>query len=503
LLFFFIVVTVVLYTGPLLAYRWRASEADAAYLKRQAELKAEAEAADKRLAALNDRVNLVSLGFREVAKKVAPSVVNVSNEREVRAVDDAPLIKKSLPRFYDLEKDRTYEQVGVGSGIIVRPGIILTNDHVVRKAERLRVTFASGQWLTVSAENVATDPTTDLAIIRLPEPTPGQRQDYNFTAEFADSDKDVQVGDWVLAMGSPLGLKQTVTHGIVSAKGRLIALLDLVELIQTDAAINPGNSGGPLFDQLGRVAGINFAIASSTGVNEGIAFAIPSNVVKDICAQLIENGKVVRGDAGLELQEVPPEQARELKVADTGGVMVLDAIPNRGADNAGIKQGDVIIRYDGKPVGKVNGMKNLRQWILQTTPGKTVSFEVVRHGQSLTFEVPIGDLSENNKRVSGFIGVGLKEVSPEKARELNIVETGGVRVAEVVPRLAADKAGIKKDDIILRYDRKAVGKVDGMRNLRRWILKTTPGTIVEVEVLRQGGRLTLDVTIGKRPKELP
>src|SRR5262249_2401041 len=247
------------------------------------------------------------------------------------------------------------------------------------------------QFVIVNAENVATDPITDLAIVRLPEPTPGTRQDYNFTAEFADSDKDVQVGDWVLAIGSPLGLKQTVPHGIISAKGRLIGVIDLVELLQTDAAINPGNWGGPLFDQFGRIAGINVAIASETGGNQGIGFSIPSNTAKEICSQLIDNGKVVRGYVGVGLQEVSPEQAGELKVTDTGGVLVMEVIAGRAADNAGIKQGDVIIRYEGKAVGRANSMKNLRQWILQTPPGRTVSCEVLRRGEPVTLEITVGE----------------------------------------------------------------------------------------------------------------
>src|SRR5262249_40593506 len=159
----------------------------------------------------------------------------------------------------------------------------------------LRVTFASGRWaaVPVSSRTVATDPLTDLAVIRLPAASDaGLRHDFNVTAEFADSDKDVQVGDWVLAVGSPLGLKETVTAGIISAKGRILGMLDMVELLQTDAAINPGNSGGPLFDQHGRVAGINVAIASETGGNQGLGFAIPSNTAREIFAKLAEKGEV-------------------------------------------------------------------------------------------------------------------------------------------------------------------------------------------------------------------
>jgi len=239
-----------LYLAPTLAARWRQIEdqqaANAVYLKREAELKAESEAADRQLARLDNRLHLASLGFREVARRVAPLVVNISNEVE------APEHGKSPGRtFYDFRNDRVYLEQSEGSGILVKPGMILTNRHVVRDAQRLRISFPSGRWVTTDLEGVSSDPVTDLAVLRL-APSPGvtPQEDYAVLAEFADSDTDVQVGDWVLAVGSPFGLQQTVTAGIISAKGRVeLGILDQVELLQTDAAINPGNSGGPLFDQ--------------------------------------------------------------------------------------------------------------------------------------------------------------------------------------------------------------------------------------------------------------
>jgi serine protease Do len=382
-----------LFAGPFLVLRWRSAEAQAeaetAYLHRQAELRAESEAAEKNLDLMDRRVKLVSLGFREVARKVAPKVVNVSNEKEV-PLDAAHQFAKK-PLFYDSRKDKVYMEVGVGSGIIVKPGLVLTNNHVVKGAERLRVTFASGQWVTVGAESLAADPVTDLAVIRLPaDPGPGLRQDQDVTTEFADSDKDVQVGDWCLAVGSPLGLKQTVTAGIISAKGRLLGLLDLVELLQTDAAINPGNSGGPLFDQMGRLAGINVAIATETGVNQGIAFAIPSNTARDIFNQLVEKGEVVRGYVGIAMQDVPEDQVRRLGIGDTGGVVVGQVVPGQAADRAGIEVGDVIVRYNREPVGGGNPIKQLRKMVLETRPDTTVPVEIVRRGQRQTLEVTIG-----------------------------------------------------------------------------------------------------------------
>jgi S1-C subfamily serine protease len=378
---------VVLYVGPDLAVRWRILEdqaaANAAYLRREAELKAESAAAERNLADLDRRVQLVSLGFREVARKVAPVVVNISNEKEV------PEGVRGRT-FYDHETKRNYREQAEGSGLIVKPGLVLTNHHVVRDAQRLRVTFASGRWVTVLPEAVSSDADTDLAVVRLPPAGAVNEPDYSVTAEFADSDKDVQVGDWVLAAGSPFGLKQTVTAGIVSAKGRVeLGILDQVELIQTDAPINPGNSGGPLFDQRGRVLGINVAIASVNGSNQGIGFAIPSNAAREVLEQLVEKGEVVRGFLGIRLQEVPPGLERRLGVEETGGVFVVDVGPDSPADQVGLRRGDLVVRYNGEPVGTVNAVSQLRWRIARTAPETVVPLEVLRGRKRLKLEVTI------------------------------------------------------------------------------------------------------------------
>jgi S1-C subfamily serine protease len=377
-----------LHEAPEWSARWRQASdqaaADAAYLKRQATLKAEAEAADQRLNALDQRFNLVSLGFREVARKVAPLVVHIGNEVE---------IAEAIPgrTYYDFETGRYYLERAEGSGIIVKSGFVLTNEHVVKNAQRLRLTFASGRSVMAAPEMVATDKLTDLAVIRLP-PRPGAplRNDYEVTPEFADSDRDVEVGDWVLAAGSPFGLKQTLTAGIISAKGRVeLRILDQVELLQTDAAVNPGNSGGPLFDQRGRVVGVNVAIATERGHNEGVAFAIPSNTLQEVFEQLVTKGEVVRGFLGIEMQELPQGLEHRLGVDDTGGVVVYRVEPHYPADQAGLRKGDVIIRYDGQPVGNTNALNQLRRKIARTVPETTVAIEVMRGSQHLNLEATV------------------------------------------------------------------------------------------------------------------
>ncbi len=381
----------VIYAAPYLLVHWRLAEAqaeaEATYLKRRAELKAEAEHADQRLDILDKRVHLASLGFREVVRKVAPNVVNVANLREETNAD---LLGKR-PLIFDAQTERRYSQVGVGSGIIVRPGFILTNFHVVRQAQRLRLTFASGRSLGVDADAVAADPITDLAVIRLPaDPPANLKDDINVTTVFADSDKDVLVGDWALAVGSPLGLRQTVTQGVVSAKGRLLNMLDLVELLQTDAAINPGNSGGPLFDQHGRIMGINVAIASDNGGNQGIGFAIPSNTAKKIFEQLLTQGEVPRGYLGIGLEEVNGAQAKSLGLGQEGGILITQVQPEQAAAKAGLHPGDVIIRFNNESFMSGQAVRHFRQLVVDTDPSRELSLEILRNGQKQKFQLKAG-----------------------------------------------------------------------------------------------------------------
>ncbi|HMC64605.1 MAG TPA: trypsin-like peptidase domain-containing protein [Gemmataceae bacterium] len=381
------------YLGPYILMHWRMADAqadaEASYHRRRAELKAEAEAADQRLHELDKKVHLISLGFREVVKKVTPLVVNVGNYRDPHRAPDAFPARRNL--VYDPEKDAHYVQSGVGSGILVKPGYVLTNYHVVKNAERLRVTFASGQSYGLDPDAVAADPLTDLAVLKLGDHLPaGIRDDAKAQAVWADSEKDVQVGDWALAIGSPLGLRQTVTQGVISAKGRLLAMLDMVELLQTDAAINPGNSGGPLFDQYGRIAGINVAIASDNGANQGIGFAIPSNVAKKIFDELITKGEVVRGYLGIALEEVTPKQARALGLVDAGAVLVKEVMPEEAASKAGMHRGDVIVRFNNEALGKGQPSRHLRQLIFDTMPDTRVAVEVIRLGQRVTLTAQVG-----------------------------------------------------------------------------------------------------------------
>jgi S1-C subfamily serine protease len=392
-LFITSIVLLILYAAPYVLYHWRLvdarADADAFFMKRRAELKAEAEHADERLEALDKKVHVASLAFREVVRKVAPNVVHVANYREVKPGDLKALEKKKIV-IYDPDNDKKYVELGIGSGLIIKPGVILTNQHVIKGANRLRVSFASGQSIGVDMDAAVADGITDLAVVRLPDNLPaGLKEDAGHSAVFADSDKDVQVGDWALAIGSPHRLRQTVTHGVISAKGRLLPMLDLVELLQTDAAINPGNSGGPLFDQLGRVVGINVAIVSDNGGNQGLGFAIPSNTAKKIAEHLLTNGVVPRGYLGIAMEELPGPEAKALKI-DSGGVVVKEVVKGEAADKAGLKVGDVIVKVNKDALSRLQPMRHFRQLVVDIEPGNDVTLEVMREEERRTITVTVG-----------------------------------------------------------------------------------------------------------------
>jgi S1-C subfamily serine protease len=356
------------------------AEIDAFYAKRRAELKAESDTAREQIELLHAGVPALQFGFRQVVRKVAPTVVSLTNLREPGPKDDP----RSL--VFDPENEHRYRSVGSGSGLLLKSGYLLTNNHVVAKADRLRITFASGKILGVDGPSVSTDPYTDLAVVKLPT-NPEFAEEMKSVAEFADSDKDVEVGDWAIAVGSPLGLNKTVTVGVISAKGRLLSLLDTVELLQTDAAINPGNSGGPLFDLYGRVAGINVAIAAEGGMHQGIGFAIPSNVARKIADDLIAHGEVIRGYLGAALEDLPAARAKTLDVGS--GAVVTKLAPDDPADRAGIKLGDVIVKFGehelfGSPA------RRLRQLIVDTPPGQEVVVHLFHGTEPRDVTVKIG-----------------------------------------------------------------------------------------------------------------
>ncbi len=341
--------------------------------------------------------------------------------------------------------------MGQGSGFIISPdGYIMTNNHVVGDADQVTVTLLDGR--EYKADIIGTDPPTDVAIIKIDE------SDLPFL-RFNDSDK-LQVGDWVLAFGNPFGLSHTLTAGIVSAKGRSgIGLNDYENFIQTDAAINPGNSGGPLVDLDGRVIGMNTAIFSRSGGYMGIGFAIPINMAQRIREQLVASGSVTRGRLGVYIQDMTADLAESFDLEKGEGILVSRVIEDSPAQEAGLKQGDLILELDGRKVGKVADFRNRVSF---TPPGTKVKLLIRRDNRKQTLIAKIGTLETNadgrpaaTGRLSK-LGLSLQELNPDLAEKFGYQGQSGVLVTDVEPGSAAERAGLKRGDLIQEVNRKEV-----------------------------------------------
>ena len=323
-----------------------------------------------------------------IAKLLTPTVVHI---------DVTGTVMQSSYDFRDFfspPQKREYEVPvrALGSGVIIgEDGYIITNNHVVQNADTIEVELYDGSRKT--AKLVGRDPSTDLAVIRI-EPTPNMKY-----AKLGNSD-DIQVGEWVIAIGSPRGLDWTVTAGIVSAKNRrnigVLGPTGYEDFIQTDASINPGNSGGPLINLKGEVIGINSLIVSASRGSEGLGFAIPSNMVKAISESLIKYGKVIRGYMGVNIQDITPDMVKSLKLKENfKGVIVANVVPEGPAKRAGLQQGDILISYDGE---LIESSAQLRNRVASTSPGKQVKAEVLRDKKKLDITIRIGDLEKAQKQ---------------------------------------------------------------------------------------------------------
>jgi serine protease Do len=329
--------------------------------------------------------------FSQLAKMASPSVVNISAVRVSGKKDPLPFgdlfgednpLNEFFKRFFGDQMPREFKQSSLGSGFIIDTGgFILTNNHVVEKADEIQVTLSDGKRF--EAKVVGRDPKTDIALILIKAGTPLT------PLPLGDSDQ-TEVGEWVLAIGSPFGLGNTVTAGIVSAKYRKIGAGPYDNFIQTDASINPGNSGGPLLNSLGEVIGINTAIFSQSGGSIGIGFAIPINMAKELLPQL-KKGEVVRGWLGVSIQGVTPDLADKLGLAEAKGALVSEVTEGGPADKAGIVQGDVIISFGGKEIKK---MADLPYMVGATPVGQTVKVEIIRKGKNKVLKVKVGEMEK-------------------------------------------------------------------------------------------------------------
>ena len=396
--------------------------------------------------------------FAAIAKRTTPVVVNIftTSQRSGRPGSNDPL-EEFFSRFFGDTQPRENGPRSLGSGILIsKDGEVLTNYHVVRNAETIKVKLAD--QTEYEARLIGKDDRTDLALVKI------RRSGGNMPFARLGSSSQLEVGDWVMAIGNPFGLEHTVTAGIVSAKGRVIGAGPYDNFIQTDASINPGNSGGPLINALGEVVGVNSAIFSQGGGNIGIGFAIPIDLAKKIADQLRKNGRVVRGWLGIRAQDVSPQLASSLNLIRPAVdlAVVTEVAENSPAAEAGVKAGDVILEFNGKPVPKSHEFPSV---IADTPPGQKVSLKIIHEKKEQTIAVKIGELPEENDASQKLesrdpeIGVRVQRITPEAARRLGMSSTKGVLVMEVQPGSPAEQIGVEPADVIREVNQRPVNNV--------------------------------------------
>lgn len=429
-----------------------------------------AHAGDDENIALLDRS---AKAFSSVVKKAGPAVVHVGVEKSVKnSLQQGPMDFFNDPffeRFFgpqfrhpqQEDQPREFKQRAAGSGFIISPeGLILTNNHVVGDADSITIRLADEREF--KAKVIGTDPQSDVALIKI------DAKDLP-VLPLGDSDK-LEVGEWVIAIGSPFELNQTVTVGVVSAKGRSrMGISDYENFIQTDAAINPGNSGGPLLNIHGEVIGMNTAIFSRSGGYMGIGFAIPINMAQNIQEQLLKHGKVTRGWLGVVIQDVTDELAKSFSLANTHGVLISEVTPDSPADKAGLLQGDVIVKLNGTETKDVTVLRNK---VALIPPGTEINIELVRDGKTKKLTVTIGEQPENFGK-AGFtgddslhpMGLILQDLTKELAEQFNYAEDQGVLIADVEPESPADMAGLKAGQLIEEVNKNRIHNLQQLKKV--------------------------------------
>jgi Do/DeqQ family serine protease len=439
-------------------------------------------------------------GFVSVADRATPSVVNVSVKvkREARPESGAaPEMEERFREFFGPELFERFfrrraprdEGRAAGSGVLVDPrGYILTNNHVVENATAIEVRLSDDRKF--KATLVGRDGRTDLAVLRIENPA-GPLP----VADLGDSDR-LRVGQWAIAIGNPFGLDRTVTVGIISATGRThVGVATYEAFIQTDASINPGNSGGPLLNLDGRVVGINTAIVSS---GQGIGFAIPINLARDIMTQLINRGKVVRGWLGIAIQDLSPELAAGFGVKEDAGVLVADVKKDGPAAAAGLQPGDVIVEFGGSAIKDV---PDLQKRVAAIEPGRAAPVKVIREKKVVTLSVTVGeqptdDAMETAEDGDEILGLTVEPLTPESAQQNRLAARSGLLVTEVAPASAGAAAGIKPGDAILEVNRRPVSDAAAFRQA---VAGLKPGESVPVYLQRGGGANEYVVLTAPRP----
>jgi serine protease Do len=453
--------------------------------------------------------------FTGIAKQVAPSVVSISTTYGTKAVQVPNRRRRQQAQPEEGEpgeqgqggmNDFLYKFFGnpfgngpgqgqqrseaEGSGVVVdRAGYILTNNHVVDKADRIRVKF-HGDPTEYDAKLIGVDALTDLAVIRVTGKSGLE------PAKIGNSDA-VQVGDWAVAIGSPFNYQETVTAGIISAKDRDVdASMQFQHFLQTDAAINPGNSGGPLLNLRGEVIGINTAIASRSGAYEGIGFALPINTAVMAYNAIVKEGKVIRGGIGISFSQADdPNTVANLKASGASeGVFVQSVVPGGPSDKAGIKDGDVVVAINGKPVRDGNQLVSI---VTSTPVGNSLELTVVREGKRQGFKVVVADLArvfperfgnggeavpDKDEGTTVSFGMSIESLTERQIETLGIPEKGGVRVIEVEPNSFAEDIGLRKGIVIVSIAKQRVNSIDDVKKVQATL---KPGDAVQFRILRQ------------------
>ncbi len=413
--------------------------------------------------------------FANVAKKVSPAVVFLKIEKEINSYPgssrydgghNAPgMNDEMLRQFFGVPPMNPRRQgekqtvVGQGSGFIITPdGYILTANHVVAEADNIKVKFQDEREF--NAKIIGKDPQSDIAVIKI------EGTGFPFV-ELGDSD-DLEVGEWVVAIGNPFGLSHSLTAGIVSAKGRsAVGIADYENFIQTDAAINPGNSGGPLVNLDSQVVGMNSAIFSSSGGYMGIGFAIPANMIKAIKDQLIKNGMVTRGQIGIVIQDITPELAEMFKVKDAKGILISQVMKGAPADKAGLKSGDVILKLNETPVENISSFRGA---IAMIAPGTKTKLTILRNDKTKEITLTVGNQNDprflgNDAEIFEKLGFQIRNLSLDIAERLGYTEEQGVVISEVLPNSPAAGLGLRPGTLILSVNHNTVKNIEDFRQV--------------------------------------
>ena len=432
--------------------------------------------------------------FVTLAEQLKPAVVNIGAAKTIaqrppslggRGGPGGDMFDEFFEHFFRGMPQSPRKARSLGSGFIIsEDGYILTNDHVVNGADEITVKLSDGREF--NGEIRGLDPKLDLALIKIDagEDLP--------VAKLGDSDK-IKVGEWVMAIGNPFGLEQTVTVGIVSAKGRTIGAGPYDDFIQTDASINPGNSGGPLFNVKGEVIGINTAIVAG---GHGIGFAIPCNMAKQIIPQLRDEGYVTRGWLGVSLQALNKELADSFGLENTHGALINEVVEDSPADKAGLQRGDVILAYNGQTVEELNDLPRL---VAATPVDKAVKIKIFRDGKRREIRVKIGKLAEGEQEIAaggkeggGTIGITATNVTPELVERYKLEGNEGVLITRIDPDGPAAEANLRIGDLIVEADGKEVNSVKAFEAV---IGKMSAGKVLRLLIQRKANLLYTTLTL--------